>query len=171
VTSSDDLAERVQFLSNALGTCESPFDCWLVSRGIKTLPTRMRQHCTNGSMIASFLEGHPRVNRVFYPGLESHPDHALAKRLLSGFGGMVSFTIDGGLDAANSFLRALEIFSLAESLGGVDSLAEHPGSMSHASMPKEFQEKVGITEDLIRLSVGLENVDDLIEDLDDALRG
>ena len=171
VTSSDDLAERVQFLSNALGTCESPFDCWLVSRGIKTLPIRMRQHCTNGSTIASFLEGHPRVNRVFYPGLESHPDHALAKRLLSGFGGMVSFTIDGGLDAANSFLRALEIFSLAESLGGVDSLAEHPGSMSHASMPKEFQEKVGITEDLIRLSIGLENVDDLIEDLDDALRG
>ena len=170
VTSTDDLAEKVQFLSNALGVCESPFDCWLVSRGIKTLATRMRQHCSNASSVAVFLEGHPRVIRVFYPGLASHSSHDLARRLLSDFGGMVSFEIAGGPDAVNSFLRGVEVFSLAESLGGVDSLAEHPGSMSHASMPQEFREKVGITDQLIRLSVGLENVDDLIEDLGQALR-
>jgi len=170
VSSTNELAERVQFLLNAMGTCESPFDCWLVSRGIKTLPVRMVQHCKNASAIATFLNSHKKVKRVFYPGLESHPDHELAKRLMNGFGGMISFEIDGGLDAVNSLLRKIDVFSLAESLGGVDSLAEHPATMSHASMPPAFRQQVGITDDLIRLSVGLENVDDLIEDLEQALQ-
>ncbi len=170
VTTSDELTQRVQFLLNAMGTCASPFDCWLVSRGIKTLPVRMMQHSKNGSAIAAFLSRHPKVKRVFYPGLESHPHHELGKRLMSSFGGMVSFEIEGGVDAANSFLRNIEIFSLAESLGGVDSLAEHPATMSHASIPEDFRKKVGIADDLIRLSVGLENVDDLIQDLEQALQ-
>ena len=169
VTTSDELTQRVQFLLNAMGTCASPFDCWLVLRGIMTLPVRMVQHGKNASTIAAFLSRHPKVKRVFYPGLESHPHHELGKRLMSGFGGMVSFEIEGGVDAANSFLRNIEIFSLAESLGGVDSLAEHPATMSHASMPEDFRKKVGIADDLIRLSVGLENADDLIQDLQQAL--
>ncbi|TET76615.1 MAG: PLP-dependent transferase [Dehalococcoidia bacterium] len=170
VTTSDELTQRVQFLLNAMGTCASPFDCWLVLRGIKTLPVRMVQHSKNGSAIAAFLSRHRKVKRVFYPGLESHPHHELGKRLMSGFGGMVSFEIEGGVDATNSFLRNIEIFSLAESLGGVDSLAEHPATMSHASIPEDFRKKVGIADDLIRLSVGLENVDDLIQDLEQALQ-
>jgi cystathionine gamma-lyase/cystathionine beta-lyase len=170
VTTSDELTQRVQFLLNAMGTCASPFDCWLVLRGIKTLPVRMMQHSKNASAIAAFLSRHPKVKRVFYPGLESHPHHELGKRLMSGFGGMVSFEIEGGVDATNSFLRNIEIFSLAESLGGVDSLAEHPATMSHASIPEDFRKKVGIADDLIRLSVGLENVDDLIQDLEQALQ-
>ncbi len=170
VTSTDDQAQRVQFLLNAMGTCASPFDCWLVSRGIKTLPVRVMQHGKNASAIAVFLSRHPKVKRVFYPGLESHPHHELGKRLMSGFGGMVSFEIEGGVEAVNSFLRNIEIFSLAESLGGVDSLAEHPATMSHASIPEDFRKKVGIADDLIRLSVGLENVDDLIQDLEQALQ-
>jgi len=169
VTTSDELTQKVQFLLNAMGTCASPFDCWLVSRGIKTLPVRMLQHSKNGAAIAAFLSRHPKVKRVFYPGLESHPHHELGKRLMSSFGGMVSFEIGGGVDAANSFLRNIEIFSLAESLGGVDSLAEHPATMSHASIPENFRKKVGITDDLVRLSVGLENIDDLIDDLEQAL--
>jgi len=170
VTTSDELTQRVQFLLNAMGTCASPFDCWLVLRGIKTLPVRMVQHGKNASAIAAFLSRHPKVKRVFYPGLESHPHHELGKRLMSGFGGMVSFEIEGGVDATNSFLRNIEIFSLAESLGGVDSLAEHPATMSHASIPEDFRKKVGIADDLIRLSVGLENADDLIQDLEQALQ-
>ena len=170
VTTSDELTQRVQFLLNAMGTCASPFDCWLVSRGIKTLPVRMMQHSKNGSAIAAFLSRHPKVKRVFYPGLESHPHHELGKRLMSGFGGMVSFRVKGGTKSVNSLLRNLKIFSLAESLGGVDSLAEHPATMSHASMPLEFRKKVGITDDLVRLSVGLENIDDLIDDLEQALQ-
>lgn len=169
VTTSDELTQKVQFLLNAMGTCASPFDCWLVSRGIKTLPVRMMQHSKNGSAIAAFLSRHPKVKRVFYPGLESHPHHELGKRLMSGFGGMVSFRVKGGTKSVNSLLRNLKIFSLAESLGGVDSLAEHPATMSHASMPLEFRKKVGITDNLVRLSVGLENIDDLIDDLEQAL--
>jgi cystathionine gamma-lyase/cystathionine beta-lyase len=170
VTTSDELTQRVQFLLNAMGTCASPFDCWLVLRGIKTLPVRMVQHGKNASAIAAFLSRHPKVKRVFYPGLESHPHHELGKRLMSSFGGMVSFEIEGRVEAANSFLRNIELFSLAESLGGVDSLAEHPATMSHASIPEDFRKKVGIADDLIRLSVGLENVDDLIQDLEQALQ-
>jgi cystathionine beta-lyase/cystathionine gamma-synthase len=170
VTATDELAEMVQFLSNAMGTCASPFDCWLVLRGIKTLPVRMAQHERNAIVVASYLQEHPKAKRVFYPGLKSHPHHDLAKNQMNGFGGMVSFEIGGGAEAVNAFLRAIKLFSLAESLGGVDSLAEHPATMSHASMPKEFRARVGITDDLIRLSVGLESIDDLIEDLEEALK-
>ena len=169
VTTTDELTERVQFLLNAMGTCASPFDCWLVLRGIETLPVRMRQHEENAFSVANYLVGHPRVKRVFYPGLESHPGYKIAKRQMKGFGGVVSFELKEGVEAVNSFLRRIKVFSLAESLGGVASLAEHPATMSHASMPKDYREKVGITDELIRLSVGLENIGDLIEDLGQAL--
>ncbi len=169
VTTTDDLTERVQFLLNAMGTCASPFDCWLVLRGIETLPVRMKQHEENAAAVAIYLNRHPGVTKVYYPGLPSHPGHEIAKRQMKGYGGMVSFELKGGIEAVNRFLRRIKVFSLAESLGGVASLAEHPATMSHASMPKEFREKVGITDRLVRLSVGLENIDDLIEDLRQAL--
>ncbi len=170
VTTTDELTERVQFLLNAMGTCASPFDCWLVLRGIETLLVRMKQHEQNAIAVANYLKGHPAVKRVFYPGLDSHPGHEIARRQMKGFGGVVSFELEGGTKAVNSFLKRIKVFSLAESLGGVVSLAEHPATMSHASMPKEHREKVGISAELIRLSVGLENIDDLIEDLEQALR-
>ena len=169
VTTTDELTQRVQFLLNAMGTCASPFDCWLVLRGIETLPVRMKQHEENATAVANYLKGHPVVKRVFYPGLDSHPGHEIAKRQMKGFGGVVSFETKGGLEAVNSFLRRIRVFSLAESLGGVASLAEHPATMTHVSMPKKHREEAGITDDLIRLSVGLENIDDLIEDLSQAL--
>ena len=169
VTTTDELTERVQFLLNALGTCASPFDCWLVLRGIKTLPVRMMRQEENAAQVAAYLEKHPKVEKVFYPGLKSHPGHEIAVRQMGGFGSVVSFEIEGGIEAVNSFLRSVTIFSLAESLGGVDSLVEHPATMSHASMPEDVRRGVGITDSLIRLSVGLENVDDLIEDLAQAL--
>ncbi len=170
VTTTDELTERVQFLLNAMGTCASPFDCWLVLRGIETLPVRMKQHEKNARAVANYLVGHPAVERVFYPGLESHPGHEIAKRQMRGLGGVVSFELSGGLKAVKTFLRRIKVFSLAESLGGVVSLAEHPASMSHASMPEDYRKKVGITDQLVRLSVGLENIDDLTEDLGQALR-
>jgi len=169
VCANEELSERVQFLINAMGTCASPFDCWLVLRGLKTLPVRMEQHGRNALRIVDFLQGHPVVNRVYHPAVEMHPSHELASRIMKGNCGMVSFEVEGGLNATNSFLRKLKLFSLAESLGGVDSLAEHPATMSHASMPQEYREAIGITDSLIRLSVGLENIDDLIEDLKRAL--
>jgi len=169
VTTTDELTERVQFLLNAMGACASPFDCWLVLRGIETLPLRMRQHEKNAFAVANYLAVHPGVKRVFYPGLKSHPGYEIAKRQMRGFGGVVSFELEDGIQAVNSFLRRIKIFSLAESLGGVVSLAEHPATMSHASMPQDYREKVGITDGLVRLSVGLENIDDLIEDLGQAL--
>jgi len=170
VTTTDELTERVQFLLNAMGTCASPFDCWLVLRGIETLPVRMRQHERNAIKVANYLKKHPKVKRIFYPGLESHPGHAVARRQMKGFGGVVSLELKEGAKAVNSFLKRIKVFSLAESLGGVASLAEHPATMSHASMPKDAREKAGITEELIRLSVGLENGDDLIWDLGQALK-
>ncbi len=169
VTSSDDLTQRVDFLVNSMGVCASPFDCWLVLRGIETLPLRVRQHEKNATAVAGYLSEHPAVKKVYYPGLAAHPGHDIAARQMKGFGGMVSFEVHGGIEAANSFLRKMRIFALAESLGGAASLAEHPGTMSHASMPPEHRQQVGITDELIRLSVGLENVDDLIEDIGQAL--
>lgn len=169
VTTTDELTERMQFLLNAMGTCASPFDCWLVLRGIETLPVRMKRHEENATAVARYLTQHPTVKKVYYPGLVSHPGHEIARRQMKGFGGMVSFELRGGVEAVNSFLRRIKIFSLAESLGGVASLAEHPATMSHASMPREYREKIGITDELIRLSVGLENVEDLIDDLRQAL--
>ncbi len=170
VTTTDELTEKVQFLLNGMGTCASPFDCWLVLRGIETLPVRMRQHEANAIVIADFLKGHPSVKRVFYPGLKSHPGHDIAKRQMTGFGGMVTFEIRGDIADVKNFLRKIKIFAMAESLGGVASLAEHPATMSHASMPEEYRQKAGITDELIRLSVGLENVEDLIDDLSQALK-
>ncbi len=170
VTTTDELSERVHFLLNTMGTCASPFDCWLVLRGIETLPVRMRQHEQNAIKITHFLNQHPSIARVFYPGLESHPGYETARKQMTGFGGMVSFELREGFEAARSFLRRMKIFAMAESLGGVTSLAEHPATMSHASMPPDYRERVGITDGIIRLSVGLENVDDLIEDLDQALQ-
>jgi cystathionine gamma-lyase/cystathionine beta-lyase len=169
VTTTDELSQRVQFLLNAMGTCAAPFDCWLVLRGIETLPVRMKQHEENAFAVANYLKGHSKVKRVLYPGLESHRGHEIARRQMKGFGGVVSFELGSGIEGVNTFLRELKVFSLAESLGGVASLAEHPATMSHASMPKHYKEKVGITDELIRLSVGLENVDDLTEDLEQAL--
>ncbi len=170
VTTTDELTERVQFLLNAMGTCASPFDCWLVLRGIETLPVRMKRHEENAFAIANFLKGHSAVKKVFYPGLESHPGHEIAKRQMKGFGGMVSFEINGGITEVNTFLRKLKIFALAESLGGVTSLVDHPATMTHASMPDEARRKGGISDEIIRLSIGLENCDDLIEDLSQALQ-
>ena len=169
VTTTDELTQRLQFLLNAMGTCASPFDCWLVLRGIETLPVRMKQHQENALAVATYLKRHPKVKRVLYPGLESHTGHEIARRQMKGFGGVVSFELTGGIKGVNTFLRRLKVFSLAESLGGITSLAEHPATMSHASMPKDYREKVGISDELIRLSVGLENVDDLTEDLEQAL--
>jgi len=170
VTATSELADKIQFLSNAMGTCASPFDCWLVLRGIKTLAVRMRQHEANAAVVAGYLEKHQEVKKVLYPGLKSHPGHEVAKRQMSGFGGVVSFEIDRGRKAADAFLRKVRIFSLAESLGGIDSLVQHPASMSHASMPEEVRQAVGINDDLIRLSVGLEDIEDLIGDLEQSLK-
>ena len=169
VTNSDELTQKVAFLHNALGAIAGPFDSWLVLRGIETLPLRMRQHEANAFAVARFLEENPAVSRVYYPGLPGHPGHDLAARQMSGFGGMVSFDMKGGIEAVNRFLRAVKVFTLAESLGGITSLAGHPATQSHASMTKEQREKVGIKDGLVRLSVGLENQDDLLEDLAQAL--
>jgi cystathionine gamma-lyase/cystathionine beta-lyase len=169
VTTTHELSQKVQFLLNALGTNAAPFDCWLVLRGIETLPVRMKQHQENAFAVANYLKGHPGVKRVLYPGLESHKGHEIAMRQMKGFGGIVSFEPVGGLEAANTFLSKLKVFSLAGSLGDVASLAEHPVTMSHDSMSRDYRRQVGLTDELIRLSVGLENVDDLIEDLEQAL--
>jgi len=165
VTSTEELSERVQFLVNGLGCPAAPFDCWLVLRGIETLPLRMTRHLENAAQVAELLQAHPKVEQVYYPGLPSHPGHEVAARQMRGFGGMVSFEIRGGGEAARRFLRGLELFALAESLGGAASLAEHPASMSHASMPESHRAAVGIKDNLIRLSVGLEHIRDLIADL------
>jgi len=169
VTTTDELTERVQFLLNAMGTCASPFDCWLVLRGIQTLPIRMERHQENAFAIAQYLQLHKAVSKVYYPGLKSHPGYETARKQMKGFGGMVSFEIKGGVKAVNTFLKRIKMFELAESLGGASSLAEHPATMSHASMPPEYRAKIGITDNLVRLSVGLEHADDLIEDLSQAL--
>jgi O-succinylhomoserine (thiol)-lyase len=169
VTTTDDLTERVQFLLNAMGTPASPFDCWLVLRGIETLPIRMKQHEKNAFAIANYLKEHAAVKKIYYPGLESHPGHDIARRQMKGFGGMVSFEMNGSTEDVNSFLRSMKIFALAESLGGAASLICHPATMTHVSMPEEHRKKAGITNNTIRISVGLENADDLIEDLAQAL--
>ncbi|OGP78728.1 MAG: cystathionine gamma-synthase [Deltaproteobacteria bacterium RBG_16_49_23] len=168
--SDEKLYLQLKFNQNATGAILSPFDSFLVLRGIKTLAVRMKEHEKNGLRIARYLENHPRVRKVYYPGLKSHPQYDLAKKQMSGFGGMLSFEIDGGLKKADRFLGNLKLFALAESLGGVESLIEHPARMTHASVPPEVRKKVGITDSLIRISVGIENIDDLIEDLDQAFK-
>jgi cystathionine gamma-lyase len=161
-----ELAERIGFLQNAVGAISSPFDSFMALRGIKTLALRMRQTSENALQIAHWLESHPRVARVIYPGLASHPQHELARRQMhNGFSGMISFLLKGGLDDARGFLERCEIFTLAESLGGVESLIEHPGLMTHASIPADKREALGIDDSLIRLSIGIEDANDLIADL------
>jgi cystathionine gamma-lyase len=160
------LHDRLKFLQNAVGGVPSPFDSFLVLRGLKTLHVRMARHAENAMALARFLEGHAQVEQVIYPGLESHPQHALAARQMRGFGGMLAFTIRGGLPAATAFLKAVTIFACAESLGGVESLIEHPAIMTHASVPPEARAALGIGDGFIRASVGIEHVDDLREDLE-----
>jgi len=161
--------ERLQFLCNTLGQGASPFDCWLVLRGIKTLVPRMKLHEENAARVAQFLAAHPAIKHVYYPGLKTHPHHEIALRQQHGFGGMVSFEVAGGLPEVNRILRSVKVFALAESLGGVESLIDHPVSMTHASMDPVLRLQAGITESLIRLSVGLENIDDILDDLSSAL--
>jgi len=165
VTSDDELHARLAFLQNAVGGVPSPMDAFLILRGLKTLPVRMERHAANALALASFLEGHPQVERVVYPGLPSHPQHALARRQMSGFGGMLTFVLRGGLPAATAFLRAVRIFACAESLGGVESLIEHPAIMTHASVPAATRAALGISDGLIRVSAGIEAVEDLKDDL------
>lgn len=166
-----DLAERLAFLHNAIGSVAGPFDSFLAHRGVKTLGLRMERHCYNALEIARFLEKHRAVKRVIYPGLTSHPQHALAKRQMRGFGGIITAELDRDLAATKSFLERCEIFTLAESLGAVESLIEHPAIMTHATIPPAQRQKLGITDSLVRLSVGIEDTDDLIADLSQALAG
>src|SRR5690606_5711811 len=162
---SDELYQKLFYLQNAIGPSQSPFDSWLVIRGIKTLALRMKAHQENAMKIARFLETHSKVERVIYPGLTSHPQHDLAKKQMSGFGGMITFFVKGGIDESRRFLENVKLFALAESLGGVESLVDHPAIMTHASIPKDVREGLGIYDNLIRLSVGVEDGDDLINDL------
>jgi len=164
-----DLAKRLGFLQNAVGAIQGPFDSFLALRGLKTLALRMERHASNAQAIADYLEAHPKIERVYFPGLKSHRQHALAKRQMHGFGGMVTAVLAGGLTPARRLLERVEIFALAESLGGVESLIEHPAIMTHASVPPEVRARIGIGDGLVRLSVGVEDVDDLIADLDQAL--
>jgi cystathionine beta-lyase/cystathionine gamma-synthase len=168
VVSEDSLADRLGFIQNSVGAVPGPFDCWLVLRGTKTLALRMERHNSNAGEIAKHLAGSDVVGRVHYPGLPDHPGHKLCSSQCSGYGGMVSFET-GGLEAARAVLGAVKVFSLAESLGGVESLISHPATMTHASVPVEHREKIGITDGLVRLSVGVEDVEDLIEDIERAL--
>lgn len=169
ITSDDEIAARLAFLSNSMGGICSAFDAFVSMRSLKTLALRMRQHEKNAIEIARYLERHAKVDKVVYPGLESHPQHALAKDQMHGFGGMITFYIKGGLSAARRFLESVQVFSLAESLGGVESLIEHPAIMTHASVPAEHRKTLGIDDAMIRLSVGVENIEDLLRDLAHAL--
>lgn len=169
VVSRDDLAQKLAFLSNSMGPIAAPFDSFLSLRSLKTLAIRMKAHAENALAIAQFLESHPKIEKVIYPGLESHPQYELACRQMRGFGGMVTIYIQGGLEPALSFLKSVRIFSLAESLGGVESLVEHPATMTHASVPPDVRKALGINDGMIRLSVGIETLEDLVKDLHQAL--
>jgi cystathionine gamma-lyase len=174
VTSRLDLAERLRFMQNAIGSVMGPFDAYLTLRGAKTLALRMARHCESAMKIASWLEQHPGVERVVYPGLGSHPQHALAARQMrlngkSAYGGMITIYLKGGIAESRRFLERVQLFALAESLGGVESLIEHPAIMTHASVPEAERNALGISDSLVRLSVGIEHADDLVGDLDQAL--
>ena len=169
VVDDDELHEQLRFLQNSTGSVPGPMDCFLVLRGAKTLSVRMRQHCENAMIVAEFLQQHPEVDRVFYPGLPSDSSHAIARKQMSGFGGMVSVELNGDLERNRRFASSTELFALAESLGGVESLINHPASMTHASIPKAEREKGGLKDTLMRLSVGIEDARDLIADLEQAI--
>ncbi len=164
------LTERIRFNQNSMGPVPSPFDSYLLMRGLKTLGVRMDRHCHNAAEVARFLTDHTATGQVYYPGFSDHPNHEVANRQMDGFGGMVSFEVPGGLDGANRFFEALEVFACAESLGAVESLANHPAIMTHASVPKAQREALGITDGLVRLSIGIEDAQDLVDDLDQALK-
>jgi len=165
-----ELADQVLYLQNAVGSIMNPFDSFLLLRSLKTLAVRMERHCENAMEIANFLENHKAIEQVIYPGLKSHPQHDLANKQMRGYGGMLTVILKGGLDSAKSFLERTEIFALAESLGGVESLIEHPAIMTHASIPPEVRKEIGISDGLVRLSVGIESLNDLIEDLEFSLK-
>ncbi|WP_254809656.1 cystathionine gamma-synthase [Natronosalvus amylolyticus] len=169
LTNDPELDERFGFYQNAVGATPGPFDCFLVLRGTKTLPVRMDRHCDNARAIAEWLDGHPDVDQVYYPGLEDHPGHDIAARQMDDFGGMLSFELDGTLEQASTVVEETEVFTLAESLGGVESLIEQPAPMTHAAIPREERLEAGLTDSLIRVSVGIEHVDDLIGDLEQAI--
>lgn len=170
VTSDDKIAEEMYRIQNSSGAVIGPMDCFLALRGIKTLHLRMQRHCENGEKVAKFLEKHPKVDKVYWPGFQSHPNHEVAKEQMRGFGGMISFSLVGNrIEDAHAVLKKVKVFALAESLGGVESLIGHPATMTHASIPKEEREKTGIVDSLIRLSVGIEDEEDIIEDLNQAL--
>jgi len=169
VARTEDIAAQMKFLQNSVGAVMGPFDAFLANRGVKTLALRMQRHCENAMEVARWLERHRSIKRVFYPGLESHPQHELARRQMTGgFGGMISVIVDGDLEKTKRIMERFEVFTLAESLGGVESLVNHPGIMTHASIPREVREAGGVVDNLIRFSVGVENVEDLIADLDQA---
>jgi cystathionine gamma-lyase len=168
-TNSSELYEKIKFMQNAAGGVPAPMDCFLVMRGLKTLHVRMERHAQNAMAIARMLEKHPRVERVIYPGLESHPQHSLAKAQMTGFGGMITFFVKGGLAEARTFLEKVKLFTLAESLGGVESLIEHPAIMTHASIPAATRKELGIHDNLVRVSCGIEDLADLVADLNQAL--
>jgi cystathionine beta-lyase len=170
VTSNDAIAKEMYRIQNSSGAVTAPMDSFLVLRGIKTLHIRMQRHCENGEKIAHFLKTHPKIENVYWPGFETHPNHEIAKKQMNDFGGMISFSLKGNkLEDAHEIVKRVELFALAESLGGVESLIGHPASMTHASIPKVEREKSGIVDSLIRLSVGIEDVEDLIDDLKKAL--
>jgi len=169
-TNNEDLYTKLKFLQNSIGAIPSPFDCYMALRGLKTLHLRMREHSVNALAVAQYLEKHPLVEKVIYPGLPSHPQHELAKKQMKAFGGMVTFFIKGGIDESRVFLENLKLFALAESLGAVESLAEHPAIMTHASVPPEQRKLLGISDSLIRLSVGVEDQVDILADLERALK-
>lgn len=170
IVNDDGLHEQIKFIQNSCGAVPGPHDCWLVLRGIKTLHVRMQRHCENGAKVAHWLRNHPKVARVYWVGFEDHPNHTVAKKQMRGFGGMISFTLkDDSLEAATQVLKSTQLFSLAESLGGVESLIGHPASMTHGSIPREERIKNGLADSLIRLSVGIEDADDLIQDLAQAI--
>ena len=170
ITNSDELGEKIGFLQNAAGAILSPFDSWLVLRGVKTLAVRMERHNGNGMAIAHYLSNHPKVQKVYYPGLPSHPQYELARTQMTGFGSMISFEL-GSLENARRFLNRVRLCSLAESLGGVETLISHPETMTHASVPVEARKRLGITPGLVRISVGIEDTEDLIADLENAFEG
>ncbi|MGB0453399.1 MAG: trans-sulfuration enzyme family protein [Bacteriovoracaceae bacterium] len=162
--------EKLFYLQNSIGPSQAPFDSWLVLRGLKTFKVRMERHCENAKAIAKYLESHPKVESVVYPGLKSHPQHRLAKKQMNDFGGMITFFLKGNLAKSKKFLQSVKLFALAESLGGVESLIEHPAIMTHASVPKKIREELGIHDNLIRISVGIEDLNDLIDDLEAAFK-
>jgi len=171
ITSDDDIAKEMYRIQNSSGAVTAPMDSFLVLRGIKTLHLRVQRHCENAEMVAKFLLEHPKVSKVYWPGFESHPNHEVAKKQMRGFGGMISFDLKGNrMEDAHAIVKKVKVFALAESLGGVESLIGHPATMTHSSIPKEDREKTGVTDSLIRLSVGVEDAEDIIDDLRQALK-